>query len=130
MTDSRILFDSSTWLAYFLGEIPAVQELAESTDKTLFTSVLSVYEMWKRLQRLSWTEKEIRKALEHVLMNSQVVQLEFEACVQAAQESIKTDLGAMDALIYASAGRCHAVLVTLDNDFRGQKNVLVLSPKK
>ncbi|HIH16090.1 MAG TPA: type II toxin-antitoxin system VapC family toxin [Candidatus Diapherotrites archaeon] len=126
MTDSRLFLDSSVWLAYILGESMPLKQFIESTDELLFTSILSMYELWRRLQKGGWQEKEIYRALEFVLINSQTALLNFEVCVQAAKESLKTGLATVDSLIYASATANHATLLTLDNDFRGLKNAIVL----
>jgi len=65
-------------------------------------------------------------SLAFIKKKSFIISVNSELAESAAEISIQHSLGAVDALIYASALKNNAVLFTLDNDFRGLKNVVVL----
>ena len=56
-----------------------------------------------------------------------IVPVSAEISNKAVELSLQYKLGAMDALIYASAALHPAVLITCDNDFRKLPEVTILS---
>ena len=82
------------------------------------------------LERLGWDEKTITKNLGFMREHGPLVGVEFEECRLAAASAKEHGLGAMDSLIYAAATKHQTTLLTLDNDYRGLRDVIVLEGKK
>lgn len=123
MTDSKLL-DSSVWLEYLIHG--KYKELIE-TQEILYLSSLSLFEIKRKLTRDKFNEKEIIKALEYVKKRTLLVLVSAEISEKAVELSLQHELGAMDALIYASAIIQQAILLTCDNDFRNLSNVTILN---
>ena len=123
MTDSKVL-DSSIWLEYLIhGKYKEIIE----TQETLYISSLSLFEIKRKLTRDKFNEIEIIKALEYVKKRTLIILVSAEISETAVELSLQHTLGAMDALIYASAIIQQAILLTCDNDFRQLKEVTILN---
>lgn len=122
MTDYKCI-DSSVWLEYFFNS--NFKEILEGKE-ILFISALSLFEIKKKLIKSKVSAEKIAKSLSFVKKRSLIISVENEIAEYAADLSVQHNLGAIDALIYASALRKNAKLITLDNDFRGLKDVLLL----
>jgi len=117
MTASKYFMDSSAWLGYFFAD-KAVKEIVEG-DNTKLTSVLSLFEVKRRLLREAYNEKEITELLAFMSLNSLIVDLNEAIAEEATQVSMRHKLPAVDAVIYTSATHYGAKLVTGDPDFEG-----------
>jgi len=126
MTEFNLLIDSSVWLGYHIGNMPNSHEIIESEDNILKTSILSIYEMAKRLEQLGKKPAEIRKAIQFIEDNSTIVNLTKDICLEAVENSLKHKLHAIDSIIYTSAISHHCTFVTADNDFRGLPSVFMI----
>jgi len=122
VTDSKLV-DSSVWIAYLVNR--SFKEVFES-DEPIFLSVLSLFEIKKILEKQGVDSEKIAKGVAFIKKRSFLVNVDANLSEFAADISIQHKLPALDALIYASALKNNAVLITLDNDFRGLKNVVVL----
>ena len=123
MTDSKLL-DSSIWLEYLIhGKYKEIIE----TQETLYISSLSLFEIKRKLTRDKFNEIQIIKALEYVKKRTLIILVSAEISEKAVELSLQHTLGAMDALIYASAIIQQAILLTCDNDFRALKEVTILN---
>lgn len=118
VTDSKLFLDSSAWLGYFLGNIPEAKNVIDSPANILFTSIISVHEIYKRLKTLGKTEKEIQQAIKFIEDNSIIVNLNKEIAISAAEHCSKYGLHTIDSLIYSSAMQMETIFITADNDFR------------
>jgi predicted nucleic acid-binding protein len=121
-TGSKTLIDSSVWLLYLFAESTRAKEIIER-EGLLLTSVISLFEIKRKLIRNSYGHEQINKSFECIKQRSIIVELSEEICEEAANLSVKLDLPAIDSLIYTSAIKNNASLITADNDFRGKKNV-------
>jgi len=115
---SKLFLDSSIWLGYFLGNIPETQSIVDSEETTLFTSIISIHEVFKKLKKLGRTEKKIYKAVRLIEDNSIMVGLNKETAIAAVKNCEKYGLHTIDSLIYSSAMETGTIFVTADNDFR------------
>jgi predicted nucleic acid-binding protein len=118
MIGSSILLDSSVWLGFLKGENEKAREFVGSNSTTL-TSSISIYEICRKLLKIGYGKREVEKNLAFIRSSSFIVEVSDKISKNAAYDSIKYGLHAMDALIYQSAIENDATLVTLDNDFRG-----------
>ncbi len=125
MTDSKVLIDSSVWILYLFAESPKAKEIIEN-QKIILTSVLSIFEIKRKLLKEKYIKEKILNALEFIKVRSLISELTEEICVQAADYSAEHELSAIDSLIYTTAKNNHALLITADNDFRGLKEVEIV----
>ena len=117
VTDSKLFLDSSIWLGYFLGNIPQTKAIVDNQNNILFTSILSVHEIFKKLKKLKKT-KEARKAIKFVEANSIIVDLNIEISISAVNHCEKYNLHTIDSLIYSSSMQTKTVFITADKDFK------------
>ena len=122
MTDSKLM-DSSVWIAYLVDS--SFSEVFES-DEILFLSVLSLFEIRKIFTKQKIAPEQITKSIEAIKKRSFLINVDANISELAAEISGRNKLPALDALIYASALKNNAELVTLDNDFRNLEKVRIL----
>ncbi len=118
VTDSRLFLDSSIWLGYFLGNILETKEIIESEKTILFTSIISIHEIYKRLKTLGKTEKDIKREIRFIEENTIIIGINKEIAIRSAENCKKYKLHTIDSLIYSSAVEVKALFITVDNDFK------------
>ena len=123
MTDSNLFIDSSVWLAYFFGNHPDAVQILDQKNPTFFSSLLSLFEVKRRLIQENCSTSQITDALSFMKERSIIIPLTEDLCLEAAQLSVNLKLPAIDALIYTSAKNNAALLVTSDGHFKGLENV-------
>ena len=121
MTDFKFL-DSSVWIAYLLYADEKARELIDQ-EGIFFTSVLSVFEVKRKLLKEKVEFVKITQAIQFMKKKSVIIMVSTDVCEEAPRWS----LPAMDSLIYESAQKNNVQLYTYDNDFRGLQGVTVLS---
>ena len=127
------MLDTSVWVAVFLDELDP-EELRETQGALpTFSSPIVLAE----LESLSWRERVAPGAPVDAVVESAVVEdLAIEDAMEGgrlhgklrAEGHPKVGLG--DCLIYATAQRLDALLITLDADLAGQRGVVVLGQKR
>ena len=125
-TGKHIFLDSSAWLSYFLAENDLSNEFIESGNNLLMTSVLSIFEIKRKMLMKNFGESKIGESLKFIKNRSLLIELNEKICNHAADLSIKHNLHTTDSLIYCSAVLNNATLITGDNHFEGLENVLIL----
>lgn len=116
------VIDSSGWLEYFIGGenasffAPAIQDVANVVVPTI-----SIYEVFKR----TLIEKGRTDALEAVaiMYDGEVVDLDREIALIAADLSIELKLPMADSLILATARAHNATVWTQDEHFKDIEGV-------
>ena len=68
--------------------------------------------------------------IEFIRLKSLVINMNPEIAEKAIGISLKYNLATVDAIIYATAVKQQATLISIDNDFRGLPNVMVLKKKE
>lgn len=126
VTEFKLFLDSSAWLGYFLGNIPETKKIIDSSGNTLFTSIISIHEIYKKLETLGKTEKEKQEAMEFIEDNSIIVNLNKETAIISAKNCLKHGLHTIDSIIYSSAMEIQAIFVTADNDFRKLPKTIII----
>jgi len=129
LTGTKVFLDSSAWLGYFLGNISQSKKFIDSKETILFTSIISIHEIYKRLKKAGKTEKEIADSLSFIENNSIIVNLNKEIAISAAENCEKHKLHTIDSLIYSSAMHLQTEFVTADNDFKNMPKTTLLSLK-
>lgn len=126
MSGYRLLLDSSAWLSYFLAADEKVKEVVDSEENTLFTSVITLHEVKKKLIREKHTDAQITKALGFIKENSIVLQVDDDIAEQSVKYCIKDGMHTIDALIYESGRKNNCIVMTGDHDFKGLENVEII----
>ena len=121
-TDSKLI-DSSVWLAYLFNG--TYSEIIDSDEMHLL-SVLSLFEIKKKLVRSKVETGKIVKSMEFIKKRSLIVPVSEEISEKAVTLSLEKNLSIVDSIIYATAALNDSILLTLDNDFRGLSNVNLL----
>ena len=122
MTDSKLI-DSSVWIEYLTNG--SFKEFLESNEIFLL-SVLSLFEIKKILAKQGKDINKISKGISFIKKKSLLINVDADISEFAAEFATKNKFPAIDAMIYTSALKNNATLITLDNDFRNLKNVNVL----
>ena len=128
MIDSRF-FDSSAWLSYFYAFNDDVRSMVES-NILILTSVLSLFEIKNKLIKDKTDIIKMQKSIEFIKKRGLIIDLNSEIAENAVEFSTSYGLHAMDALIYSSALKNNSLLITLDNDFRGLNNTVIIKDAK
>ncbi len=123
-----IVIDSSGWIEFFTDG-PLADDYASRLRRlgTVITPVIVLYEVYKRLKReLSEDDAVIAVS---AMQRSQVVPIDQELALTAADMSLEHGLAMADAIVLATARKFQAELVTSDRDFAELEGVTYL-PKK
>lgn len=100
-------------------------KLIESLEIYLL-SVLSLFEIKRKLVKSKLEETKILKSIEYIKKRSLIIPITPEIAEMSVGISLKHNLATIDSLIYSTAILNKAFLFTLDNDFRGLKDVRIL----
>src|SRR3989338_11622998 len=118
------LLDSSAWISYFLAANGSIKAIVENPN-SLFTSIISIFEIKRKLLRDSFEESKIKEVLSFILEKSIIVKLDPAICESAAEFSLKHKLPAIDSLIYASSMSINCMLVTGDKHFKNLNKIML-----
>ena len=117
--------DSSVWLDHLANTSQDSSDVVNS-DTLLFCSILSLFEIKKRIIKLGFSTEKVANSLSFIRNRSIIVNLTEEIIDSAVEISITHNLAHIDSLIYASALSVEAELITADNDFRNLERVRII----
>jgi len=126
-----VLVDSWAWIEYFEGSVAGekVKELIENSQDKVIISVVNIAEVYNSFLRVySHPDNELyaeasRKAMKQ---RSYVYEVDEEIAVDSARIKHEKKWGLGDSIIYATAKREGAEVLTGDPHFRGLKDVIFL----
>lgn len=119
----RVL-DSYGWIEYFTDG-PLAKKYApfieDADDDNTITPTVVVYEVYKRLK----TESGEQVALEAYaqLTRTKIIPLDQDGALNAADTSLTMGLAMADAVVYSTAKRHSAELITSDSDLKHLESV-------
>lgn len=116
------LIDSSVWIDYLVNG--NFKDIIEKEEKLLLATI-SIIEIIKKLSKLKIPDKEINNKIEYIKKQSILINLDENVAEKASELVIKKSLPIADSIVYASSLINNAILLTLDNDFRGFDNVKI-----
>lgn len=123
MADFKLL-DSSVWIKYlFEGNCKDIIENEEQT----YISSLSLFEIKLKLIKKEIKKEEISSNLKFIKQKSIILEVNEKIAEKAAEISSQNNIPAIDSIIYSTAIENQLRFLTLDNDFRGLKNVEILN---
>jgi predicted nucleic acid-binding protein len=120
-----ILVDSSGWIEY-LAARPKADDFAAyiEGDQPLVTSVIQVFEIYKVVRRDISEERAIESV--SALRATTIEPLDESLALEAADISLERGLSMADAIIFATATKHRAEIVTADADFEGLPGVTLV----
>ncbi|MFP6655109.1 MAG: type II toxin-antitoxin system VapC family toxin [Myxococcota bacterium] len=120
-----ILVDSSGWIEY-LAARPKADLFAPYIEgsEPLVSSAIQVYEIYKVVRRDLSEERAIEAVT--ALRTTTIEPLAESLALEAADIALEYGLAMADAIIYATASRHEAELVTGDADFDGLPRVTLI----
>lgn len=121
-----ILVDSSGWIEY-LADRRRADDFAQyiEGDEPLIVSAIEVYEIYKVIRR-DFSEERALEAVS-ALNRATIIPVDDVLALEAADISLALDLPMAGSLIYATAQRHGATIVTRDSDFDGLADAIVIS---
>lgn len=125
-----ILVDSYGWIEYFANGLLAEKYgkyIESASEENTVTPTIVVYEVYKKVKR----EKGEEKAMEAYaqIARTKIIPLDESLAMDAADFSLELKLGMADAIIYATAKREKAKIVTSDEHFKGLKDVELIQKR-
>ncbi len=120
-----ILVDSSGWIEY-LAERPKADLFAAYIEgsQPLVSSAIQVYEIYKVVRRDVNEERAIEAV--SALRTTTIEPLAEGLALEAADVALEYGLAMADAMIFATASRHEAEIVTGDADFDGLPRVTLI----
>jgi predicted nucleic acid-binding protein len=127
VTLTRVVVDSSGWIEVFTDGAQADTFLALMADESaLVVPAISIFEVFKWILREHSEAQAVQAAA--VMQRGQVVHLDTRLALAAAQLSHALELPMADSIILATARDLRARLHTMDSDFRGLSDVVLIDP--
>ena len=124
-TESKYFLDSSAWLSYFFAENEEIKGIIDDNNM-LFTSVISLFEIKRKLMRDKLDLNKISSILSYIKEKSIIARIEQDICEKAAEISIKEKLHAIDSIIYTASLVNNCIFVTGDKDFKNIGNAILI----
>ena len=120
-----ILVDSSGWIEY-LAARPKADRFAKYIrgSEPLLSSTIQVYEIYKVVRRDLNEERAIEAV--SALRRTTIEPLSESLALEAADVALEHGLAMADAIIFATASRHEAQIVTGDVDFDGLPGVTLI----
>src|SRR5206468_2947336 len=120
-----ILVDSSGWIEY-LANRPKAARFATYLEggSALLVSAIEIYEVYKVIRRDLSEERAV--AAVSALRRATIVPVDASLALDAADISLARGLAMADALVYATARRHGARLITADADFAGLPDTVLI----
>lgn len=117
--------DSSGWIEYLAGR-PRADRFARYIEgrEALLVCAIEVYEVYKVLRRDFSEERAIEAVA--ALRRATVAAVDDALALEATDISLAHGLAMADSLVYATAQRYRAKLVTGDADFEKLPNTVVI----
>lgn len=119
-----IVVDSSGWLEYFTADTKADLFEPYLREPFLFVPVIVLYEVRKIL--LLRHTKVAADQFVSVVLRHTIVPIDQQIALEAAALSIQHKLAMADALVYTTAGKVGAKLITSDSNFSELPGVTLL----
>jgi PIN domain nuclease of toxin-antitoxin system len=116
------IVDSSLWVEYFLGN-DIDQSVIDTIRDTgnLYISVISLFEIYKKFLTIGSSEKADTAVA--IMQNANVISINPQLAILAAQLSRQHKLPMADSIIYATAVLYDAELYTQDKHFENLERV-------
>lgn len=115
-----ILVDSYGWIEYFAAGKLAnkyAKYVEQANEENTITPTIVIYEVYKKIKREEGEERALEAYAQ--IMRTKIISLTGDLAMSAADISMKFGIGMADAIVYATAKRGGAKLITSDEHFKG-----------
>lgn len=123
-----ILIDSFGWIEYFTDG-PLADKFANYVETASPTNTLAptivIYEVYKVIKREAGEDKALEAYAQ--LKNTKIIPLDENLSLSAADISLEFGIPLADSVIYATAKRFGAKIVTSDPHFEGKNGVMYIT---
>lgn len=123
----NVLVDSCGWIEYF-GEGPLADKyepyVVKANRETHYTSTIILYEVLRKMYKLD--EKKALKACASIISSTNVMPVDENVALLAADVGMKHGLSMADSIIKATADMCGAKIVTSDEHLGKLKDVQLI----
>ena len=123
----KFFLDSSIWIDHFTNQRKESTDLILQDEHLLLTSILSLYEVKKRLLKLGIPKSLIKENLRYICKQSFIFTINKRLLYKAVDLSLNHHLATVDSIIYTSALTTKSHLYSSDNDFRGLNEVTLIA---
>lgn len=120
-----VLIDSWAWIEYLKGSSfgQEAKKYIEGDDEVIVSSI-NIAEVYNFL--LKNKQEEADALIDFVLKTSFVIPLNSGIALQAARNKYEKKFGMADAIVLATANLHDAIVVTGDDDFKKESNVVYI----
>lgn len=118
------LLDSSIWLSYFLNS--KYEDIIDGNEM-IFISILSLFEVQRKLYKSSLSREEIGKCISFMKEKSIILPLTETIADKSALFLAEQEIPSVDSIVYITAVMNKLAVYTEDNDFRGLQNAFVFN---
>ena len=121
-----VLIDSWAWIEYFKGSKVGekARKYIEGKEKAII-SAINIAEVYRWILRF-YDEKIAKEKINVMKERCFIIPVDEEIAIMAAKIRHKEKLGLGDAIIYATAKKENAFILTGDDDFRDKENVIFI----
>ena len=121
-----VLIDSWAWIEYFKGSEAGekARKYIEEKEKAII-STINIAEVYRWILRF-YDEKNAQEKVNAMKERCFIVPVDEEIAIMAAKIKHTEKFGLGDAIIYATAKKENAFLLTGDNDFKNKENVIFI----
>ncbi|MDI6820301.1 MAG: type II toxin-antitoxin system VapC family toxin [Candidatus Hodarchaeaceae archaeon] len=122
-----VLVDSWAWVEYFRGSEAGrrAREVIEGSEEVAIVSAINVAEVFHWVLRF-YDERTAEEKREAMKQRAFVCDVGEEVAVDAAKLRLRKGLGLGGAIVYATAKREKAEILTGDPDFNGLDGVIFM----
>ncbi len=119
------IVDSMGWIEYFAnGDLAEVYEQYLLDPSQIVTPAIVLYEVYKKVKRERGEENALTAAAQ--LMKTEIVPLDSNLALLAADCSIVNSMPMADAIIYTTALHKGCTVVTSDEHFKSLDSVIFI----
>ncbi len=121
-----VLIDSWAWIEYFKGSKAGekVREYVEGKEKAII-SAINIAEVYRWILCF-YDEKIAKEKIEAMKERCFIIPVDEEIAIMSAKIKHEEKMGLGDAIIYATAKKENAILLTGDKDFEGKEDVIFI----
>ncbi len=121
-----VLIDSWAWIEYFKGSKAGekARKYIEGKEKAII-SAINIAEVYRWILRF-YDEKIAKEKINVMKERCFVIPVDEEIAIMAAKIKHEEKLGLGDAIIYATAKKEEAIILTGDSDFKDKENVIFI----
>ncbi len=126
-----VLVDSWSWIEYFNGTVPGekVREVIENLNEKVMISTVNIAEVYKAFLRdfpHPDNERYAEISRSAMIERSYVIEVNEEIAVESAKINHRMKLGLGNSIMYATAKKEGAMVLTGDPHFKNVKDAIYL----